>query len=337
MVNDFNIYDIVSKKVLDKIDQLIAEKVNGTANWTITNEEAAIEDLSFICGNLRIKISTSTSMQIYEVFKAWDNLPDIEKVQLLIGYGFTGHRIMTCGHGELFLFGPNGIDKDNNKYRRWKPLFVHDDSRGNGNIDQAFNDIVKDYLNLSGTRGVIGLQTLLKQKKIAISTNPSYNFIYYALNYDSFMMAHAHNKKSNYYFSVNDSIDKMNIAAMQYSGKPTMAYHTDPIVYTLKKTLQNQKTNNSTNSLQTLYLGYSVTGSNRACLYIYDTKWWDGKDPIAILRHKDGLHGNGGWEQLDVNNNIISCQNDNATIDRIKAGVNWVNILYPSTIFKEKG
>ena len=99
----------------------------------------------------------------------------------------------------------------------------------------------------------------------------------------------------------------MDIAAMQYSGEPTMAYHTDPIVYTVKEQLKILTLNNSS---QTLYLGYSKTGSNRACLYIYDTKLWDEKEPIAILCHKEGLHGDGGWQFLDVNNTLNQERND---------------------------
>ena len=126
----------------------------------------------------------------------------------------------------------------------------------------------------------------------------------------------------------------MDIAAMQYSGKPTMAYHTDPIVYTVKEQLKILTLNNSS---QTLYLGYSKTGSNRACLYIYDTKLWDEKEPIAILCHKKGLHGDGGWQFLDVNNTLSQVRNDQNNQDRIKDGVSWVMSLYPNTRFLDKG
>lgn len=321
MVNDFNINDIVSKNVLRVIEQLIEDKKAGTATWMISDEEAAIQDFSFVCGNMRLHISTYTS--VYEVLKAWDSLPSIEKVQLLIGYGFTGHYIMTCGHGDLYLFGSDG---------RWKPLFVHDDGHGNGDFDNALNNIVNDYNKLIGDTGSDGLKSLLAQKKAGVS---GYNFMYYALRYDGFLNSHAHNKDSYYYFSINGGIDDLNISAMQYSGKPTMGYHTDPVVYTVKKELQNLNINNPT---QTLYLGYSITGANRACLWVYDTKWWDGRDPIVILRHKDGIHGTGGWEQLDVNTNaVIDSRNDNPNEDRVKTCVAWVKSLFPNAKFEEKG
>lgn len=322
MVNDFNIYDIVSKKVLEQMDQLISEKKAGN-KWTISNEEAAIQDFSFICGNLRSSFSAYSSAQVYEVLKVWDSLPQIEKTQLLIGYGFTGHYIMTCGHGDLLLFGSDG---------RWKPLFVHDDSRGNGGFDKALDDIIKDYYGLTGAKGNIGLKSLLGMKKVGAS---KCSFMYYALKYDSFMKTHAHNKDPYYYFSIKGDIDSLDIAAMQYSGKPTLGYHTDPVVYSVKKELQNQIVNNP---ISTLYLGYSSTGPNRACLYIYDTKWWDGKDPIAILRHRDGIHGTGGWERLDVHSSIVlDYQPDNPNIDRVDAGVDMVKTLYPNRKFEEKG
>lgn len=323
MVNDFNIYDIVSKNVLKEINQLICDKKTGVATWILATEEAAIQDFSFVCGNIRTPISVGTPAQKYEVLKAWDSLDHIKKVQLLISYGFTGHYIMTCGHGDLHLFGSED---------RWKPLFVHDDSRGNGGFDKALNDIVKDYIAQSGSTGTSRLESLLAQKKSSVS---NYNFIYYALTYDSFMEACAHYRKPHYYFSMNGSIDSFDIEAMQYGGRPTNGYHTDPMVFTLKVKLQSQVVNNP---LSTLYLGYSETGAERACLYIYDTKQWDGNNPIAIIRHKEGAHGNGGWEQLDANTrNVLMTQSDIPNVDRVKAGLKWVNGLYPHATFEEKG
>ena len=147
------------------------------------------------------------------------------------------------------------------------------------------------------------------------------------------MAAHAHGKNPYYYFSIQGAIDKMNIAAMQYSGRPTMAYHTDPIVYTVKKQLQSLVDDNS----QTLYLGYSITGANRACLYVYD-KLWDDKNPIAVLRHKDGLHGTGGWEQLDGSTNaVIASSKDKPNVDRVEDGIAFIKSLYPNATFEEKG
>ncbi|MBR4722933.1 MAG: hypothetical protein IK053_07760, partial [Muribaculaceae bacterium] len=75
-----------------------------------------------------------------------------------------------------------------------------------------------------------------------------------------------------------------------------------------------------------------------ACLFIYDTKQWDGKAPIAIFRHKEGIHGSGGWEQLDViTRNPTSSQPDYSHADRIISGMNWINSLYPQVKFEEKG
>lgn len=326
MVNDFNINDIVSKNVLDKIKQLISDKKNGTAKWSISPEKAAIEDFDFICGNMRNPVPAGLSAQFYDVLKNWDSMRPIEKIQLLIAYGFTGHYIMTCGHGDLYFFGAD---------KRWKTIFVHDDSRGNGAFDQVLNDIVNDYCNLGGA-GTINLSSLLNNKKFRYShPNDGFSFKYYALKYDYFFGAHARNKQSHYYFSRKGTIDEMDIEAMQYSGKPTMAYHTDPIVFTLKTLLQNQ---NVTTPSHTLYLGYSVTGAERACLEIYNTKTWDNNAPIAILRHKEGIHGHGGWELLDgTTRNQIQYQPDNSNSDRVQDGINFVNSLYTQAKFEEKG
>lgn len=322
MVYDFNLNDIVSKKVLERIDSLIEEKKNNQASWKITPIEAAIEDFSFICGNFRGNSNDalfSDKEVLYNVLKEWDALQQIEKVQLLVGYGFTGHYIMTCAHGELNLFGTDS---------RWKSLFVHNDEKENGKFDQAMSKIVNEY-HRTGNK----LINLLEDKKNSLEEN-IFNFRYYALKYDHFMSSHAKNKTSNYYFSIKDGkIENLDFAAMVYSAKPAIAYHTDPFVYTLMKELQEIDTDANT---EKLYLAYSTTGATRACLYIFKNKEGD-DEPIAIIQHKAGEHKRGGWIKINgKNTEEIEKIDDIDNIDRIAAAKNWLQEMYPNTSFKER-
>lgn len=316
MVYDFNVNDIVSKKVLERIDSLIAEKRNNQASWTITKEEAAIEDFSFICGNLRDKELLKNPINLHKVLKEWNDLEPIEKVQLLVGYGFTGHFVMNCAHGDLHLFGTEN---------RWKSLFVHNNNdRGNGGFDEALKLIIEELPKVNS------LKELLTQKKKNLSKD--FNFAYYALKYDNFMASHAKNKTSHFYFSIKGNIEKLDFAAMVYSGKPTIAYHTDPFVYTLKEELLSL---NNTTSANTLYLAYSITGPERACLYLYEKQSGD-DEPIAIIRHKADQHLLGGWELLDKKYNITNTINDTKDYDRIEAARKWLKENYPDYIFAER-
>lgn len=322
MTYDFRINDFCSKNVAQYIDSLIAQKKNGTLKG-FSNEKAAIEDLNFICGNKDISISGISDATIYEVLKAWDSMSLIEKQQLLIAYGYRGHYVMTCGHGNLYFFGADN---------RWKALFVHNDARTVQSFDLAIGSIITDYCNLLGVSGSAALSQLLNNKKKALA---AFDFQYYALKYSAFLNACAHSKNPSYYFSVKGNIDELDLIASVYSSKPTLAFHTDPIVYVLKEELLGKNINTAT---QTLYLGYSVTGANRADLLVYDAKWGDESSLQARFHHKSGIHGNGGWEQLQIGTNtVISSSKDTKGMDRIQAGLNLVLSVFPNAKFEERG
>ena len=317
MVNDFNANDISSKSVKAKIDDLLKEKKSTGKLTRVSNEEAAVQDFDFIRGNTKLQFKSSW-VDTYMAIKAWDALDNLQKVQLLIAYGFRGHYVMTCGHGELKLFGTEN---------HWLPIFVHDDNRGNGDIETALNNIIIDYKKVVGPTGM--LQLLANKKNI----QRQFDFCYYALTYDGLLNACAFSKTPKFYFSIQGKIDEMNICAMQYSSKPTMAYHTDPIIHAVKEELIGQT---KYNSGKTMYLGYSITGSKRAFLYVYNTKPWDGIDPIAEIRHNSGTFGNGGWEVVKPFNMMRTIPDTNVK-NRVKAGVDLLNTLFPNTDFAIKG
>lgn len=331
MQPDYFIHDICKGNqgsVSKFIDTLIRQKKEvGNLEFHRSKHEAAIEDFDFIRGNKELVVEGCSAEKVYEVLKAWDALEVIKKQQLLIAYGFSGHLTTNCNHGQLCLWG--GEDK-------WESIFVHDDGNGNGNIDDAVAHIVSDYYKLaetpnfvssggSGERECNVLEELLRAKK---SEHRTFGFAYYALKYDAFLQSHASGKNAQFYLSVKGAIDNLDLISASYGGRPTLGYHTDPIVFTLKDVLIN-KSGSVDASAKECFLSYSIQGENRACLVVYDSK--DALEPAAIFRHKSGRHTEGGWELLKYEKekylnegDLIKKCDDIKDQDRICAGAEFV-------------
>lgn len=322
MTYDFRINDFCSKGVAQYIDSLIEQKRNGSLP-VYSSDVAAIEDFDFVCGNMKISVAEVSPDMVYEVLKAWNSLQGVEKQQLLIAYGFRGHYIMDCGHGRLRFFGADA---------RWKSLFVHDDRNNGGNLDAAIGGIIADYVSLSGASGVEALLQLLAAKKRDAN---AFDFKYYALNYGTFLGAHVRGRNPGYYFSVRGELDALDLIACAYSSKPTLAYHTDPVVFAVKEQLVERPVDSS---VQTLYLAYRTAGPNRAFLCVYDSRQDDPAHIKAVFRHDAGIHGQGGWSRLDtVSGAVLDSRKDAEGVDRIVAGVNYVAEIFPDSKFEEHG
>lgn len=327
MVNDYFLHSIHETSYNDKsvsnlINKLIEQKKSQGVLPQCTVEEAAIEDFDFIRGVKKIAVPGFSAAQVYEVLKAWDLLGTVEKQRILIAYGFRGHYTTACNHGQLYLWGGDN---------KWDPIFVHDDGRGNGNVGDAIKGIVEDYYKLSGIGGVCSLRQLIENKKAKLT---NFDFEYYALQYDEFLLAHASGKKSCCYLSVKDNsdINELDLVSAIYSPKPTLGYHTDPIVFTLKNKLQS-KTEEEVS--EKLYLAYSTKGAVRASLYVYDSKKGD-EGLRAIFRHNSGIHGNGGWDRLEPGTDaLIKRHPDEVNKDRIQSGFDFVTAEFPNVKFDE--
>lgn len=315
MVDDFGINDIQNKQIYTSIKDLINKKqVQGKLN-IISHYEAAIEDFDFIRGNLRFTMNQGKDSEIYNMFKAWDNMSDHDKSLLLIAYGFTGHFVKWCSHGKLKTFGRKDA---------WRPIFVHDDSHGNGHIDQAVNDIIKDYMAHGD------LKLLLSNEKNSNAMSANNDFKYYALQYDNFLNSTIFSQLPTHYFSINGSKNEMNIAAVKASASPMIGYHTDPIIYTLAKELE--KTSGKTSKK---YLTYYITGGERPTLDVYDSP--NAVSPIAKFKHVTGTFNNGGWEKIDpITENVLKFYPDLQNTDRIQNGKNIIINNYCNDIFVEK-
>ena len=184
------------------------------------------------------------------------------------------------------------------------------------------------------------LEELLREKK---SEHRPFGFAYYALKYDAFLQSHASGKKAQFYLSVRGEIDDLDLISASYGTRPTLGYHTDPIVFTLKEALINELGSIAEDAKE-CFLSYSIQGENRACLVVYDAK--DASEPKAIFRHKAGWDGAGGWEELSfekdkyLNEGQVLKSADDGGIgvqDRVCLGLEFVKSEMVEMIFKSKG
>lgn len=317
IVNTLQIVDIYG--INSKIENLLGE-VKEKKLRLFTAEQAEIDDFDFIYGNFATPLfstcNTASLITYRDVLKNWDALDEYDKIRLFVAYGYQGMSTMPCAHGQTFLFGNNS---------RWKPIFMRDKQ-----LELVLNDIYADYqgMVMGGTVGMDALKELLTKKTSSI---PMCSFAYYFLQYKSFVFAHAKGKTPCMYFSIKGNREELDICAVAYSNKPTLPYHTDPVIFATKEELYKRNTQK-----QKLYVSYSVQGPERACLLVYSTSSWDENPPIACFYHLSGLQGAGGWEYTDSNNNKTT-YSDNSSEDRIQAGAKLIRSIFPDNDFAEKG
>lgn len=330
IVNDYNINDINSKRIYAFVCNLIEKKyISNSANfWNCSKDQMEIEDMDFIRGNFKPQVQITPDLN--SVIKAWNEMEEYDKICLLIAYGFQGKEVMTCARGKVFLFGNN---------ERWRPIFMHTHQGQEHPLTKTLNNILNDYEKQKGV-GVTKkevLETLLSNKK---KHHNCFDFIYYALNYRSFMDSSAQNKKNYHYFAINGEMDDLDISSMAYSSQPARAYHTDPIIYAVADGLLKSKPDQA---LKNVYLYYRITGRDRASLEIYETPSWDETSPIGRFEHITGSHcsynglSQSGWKYTDLQKSApVRYLPDNKDEDRIQSGINFVKSIYTNHSFFNK-
>ena len=317
LVPDYGINDISSKTLVQLIHDLIEDKKQNNL-LKISKEHATIDDFDFTNGNLCGDLlpergRTSPALPLIDTLNfliAWDELTDYERICLLLLYGYTGEKIVSCALGDTYFFG----DSEAN---RWKVIFT----TKNNNLHFALRAAIQDY-NQQKTSSLNGknlLIQLISQKKNSIA---GYNFLYYAVNYFSFMT-------TKLYMAISGSRDEMNIECVRYSRRPASGYHTDPMSLAVKEELKKLPV-----AAKTLYLTAFGKDGDKGSLCVYDTPHWDGKEAIACLTQVCGSHGNGGWTLS--NNGITINYPDTPNYDRVKAGVDIIKNQFPNCCFLNK-
>ena len=324
MTNTLKICQI--HKIKRDIDNLIEQAGSGTLLY-ISNEHAEIDDMDFGYGNLKanfLPTSSNSSVGAFslalvrDVLKAWDSLEEYEKIALLVGYGYQGVYILTCAMGDTYLLGNDD---------RWKTIMMRDPE-----VETAFKDMINDYqaVSITGVTGAFALRQLLSKKKDL--SKACFDFRYYVLNYEKFVYSHAKWKDATMYFAIRGDRDELNICSIIYSGKPVLAYYTNPVVYATKEELYSRN-----QGKELLYINYSTRGGESARIDIYKEKQWNDNGPICSFIHKCGTHGNGGWQYKDHMTGQITDCNDVPKIDRIIAGADFIKSIFPDNDFAEKG
>ena len=151
-----------------------------------------------------------------------------------------------------------------------------------------------------------------------------YDFAYYFINYPTFVGAHHSKGHPCCYFSINGNRDELDLLSLKYCAKPTSTYHADPIIYSIKQRLLSEYGDRK------IYLSCYDTGSERVPLYLYENIDNESK-LVGTLEHITGIHGDGGFRYIDENG-IIQI-NDDVNIDRVMAGVEFLQKKFPDTCF----
>lgn len=322
LVNTLQVVDIdrFERKVKEMLGEIGSNSFQGCSS-----EQAEIEDFDFILGNLAPKMLPSDNSItppvplgiLRDVLKSWDALDEYSKIALLVAYGYKGRSTMLCSHGQTYLFG---------KDSRWRPIFM-----GDKDLDGALIALCGDY-QLKAAIGITGedaLKEMLEEKK---QSSSKYDFCYYVLHYQSFVYAHSINKKPCMYFSINGNRDELDICSVVYSKKPALALHTDPIVFATKELLYSGNTQKN----KTLYLEYSIQGTDRACIWIYKSNSKNANPVIATFKHIPGIHGRGRWELIN-DKGVSLIVLDFKDKDRVAAGAEILRKHYPDYDFADKG
>lgn len=149
------------------------------------------------------------------VLSKFMSLPDLQKIQLLISFGFEGETIGSCGYGKNRFFG-----KDN----KWDFVLTSTQKTS----ASAVNKMVGAFMDNADS-----MHEYLRTVKAEVAGG-KHDFRYYALTYDSFMNATL--GEAQYYFSTNGDLDDLNIIAFcNFKPQPLRSYHCEPFGYTIRE------------------------------------------------------------------------------------------------------
>ena len=257
---------------LSKLDDFDMEINRIKANIIApSREREIIEDIEYVRGNLIpqvLKVHNYDSA-LKNAFELFYQLTDDEKRKVLIANGFTGIRAKDCAHGHCCFFGDE---------KRYSFIFMLNQKDASDTLSRPFNSFVDRVSN-----GESPQDQILNSLKTRIS-NKQFDFIYYALRYESFLKVRAKTKRPTYYLSINGDINNLDIVGLgNYSQTPLRSYHADPFAYTIAQELIGSSNCPPANSGKCYYVAYSTIGNNPADLWIYDSK--DAEKPILTVHH----------------------------------------------------
>lgn len=172
-----------------------------------------MENSGYLHGYLKAFDLANPNLAI-DFFMAFRSASNIEKMRLLVAYGFTGADWGWCAHGTRHFFG-NG--------ERWDTLFRH--AATAKALKPILTEIAKDYASTPD------ISKLIDTKLCELVSKREYSFAYYIIKYRDFAESSVwwrmdDGKSGLHFFAYANEFDVITIS--QYNSRPLNAYHTDP-------------------------------------------------------------------------------------------------------------
>lgn len=176
-----------------------------------------IEDSGYTHGCLYAFNLSMNHDKILNAFSAFKQATDLQRVRLLVAFGFHGSKWGACAHGQRVFYGSQG---------RWDVLFRHKDTCDS--LKSVFEKIVSAYEMQQDIQQIISNEAERSFREDC--------FAYYFLRYDSFansergwIMDQYNDPKdvcATHFFAVESDFNIITLP--RFNANPLLGYHTDP-------------------------------------------------------------------------------------------------------------
>lgn len=181
-----------------------------------------LEDSEYTHGSLYAFDLNTSHSDILKAFTAFKESKDIERVRLLVAFGYKGSKFGNCAHGTRLFFGC----KD-----RWDVLFRYTSDAPE--LKKAFGCFIDEYRKQPDVKSILS-------ERLNLLNNQDC-FVYYFLKYDAFANNHlwwimdtkndAELVEANHFFAVKSEFDIITLP--RFSSNPLLGYHTEPYAGTV--------------------------------------------------------------------------------------------------------
>lgn len=203
-----------------------------------------IEDSGYTHGCLYAFNLSMKHDKILTAFSAFKQATDLQRVRLLVAFGFHGSKWGACAHGQRVFYGVHG---------RWDVLFRHKDTCDS--LKSVFEKFVSAYEMQQDIQQIISNEAERSFKEDC--------FAYYFLRYDSFansergwIMDQYNAPKDVYathFFAVKSDFNIITLP--RFNANPLLGYHTDPYATAVAQHLRATDTK--------IYSKMQYSGENR--------------------------------------------------------------------------
>lgn len=233
-----------------------------------TDGDCIIEDCLFVKGNTSIfrkSIDGFGSQMVVNALSQFCNASDTERIRVLVACGYKGTYLSDCIGRQRYFFGA----KD-----KWDVPFVSDASK----LSDVF------YKFTEKTKDGNTIDTIIRERKATCAK--VFDFVYYLLEYDSFINANS----ESHHFAVKGNVEDVDwIALGSYSSNPGTAYHTDPFAAAVEKIVKQK----NEKILLSLYKQYS--GKCELSIIKDKISW----EPLfSVISRADGWHITHGSDHI---------------------------------------